>query len=412
MFTVTKDLILPSTVTGSWPRPRWFDVSMWGKSLDTCMMDVRFREKFQDALATMISDEERAGLDILTHGDYHCDEDMAGRSWHHYPIQRWSGFEGDHLQSEDTRSEWLKYPPGTLLNEIYTSWRWPHVTDKIEHRCLDYAKIWRMAQAKTQKPVRFGTCCSQVMGLFLDIHTKKYKDSREVVWDMAVAMNKELLALKEAGCKCIQVEEPTFHFMANTFGKDSETVKFMVECFNREVQGLEDIELWIHTCWGNPNMQRVMEDTSYAASLEIYLHEAKGDVWTIETTDRNFKDVELFSRFKNDLPKKICIGGVSHRTLQADRPNEVAERIRTALKYIKPENLIVSSDCGFGRQGCNRDIAFYKATAIAQACNIVRKELGFNTTYIPAADPSLQTDIVPKGTKSQAGGIGASTGQK
>ena len=36
----------------------------------------------------------------------------------------------------------------------------------------------------------------------------------------------------------------------------------------------------------------------------------------------------------------------------------------------------MSSDCGFGRQGCNREIAFYKASAIAQGCNIVRKELG------------------------------------
>ena len=62
MFTVTKDLILPSTTTGSFPRPRWFDVSMWGKPLDTCMMDVRFREKFQDAMAVVISDQERAGL--------------------------------------------------------------------------------------------------------------------------------------------------------------------------------------------------------------------------------------------------------------------------------------------------------------------------------------------------------------
>ena len=62
-FTLTKDVILPSTVTGSWPRPRWFDVGTWGRPLDTCMMDVRFREKFQDALAVVISDEERAGLE-------------------------------------------------------------------------------------------------------------------------------------------------------------------------------------------------------------------------------------------------------------------------------------------------------------------------------------------------------------
>ena len=70
--------------------------------------------------------------------------------------------------------------------------------------------------------MRFGTCCSQVMGLFLDIHTPKYKDKREVIWDMAVAMNTELLALRDAGCRCIQIEEPTLHFMANTFGKDHE----------------------------------------------------------------------------------------------------------------------------------------------------------------------------------------------
>ena len=395
-LTVTKDLMLPATVTGSWPRPRWFDVSMWAKPLDTCMMDIRFREKFQDALAVVISDEERAGLDILTHGDFHCDEDFGGRSWHHYPLQRWTGLEGDQLQSEETRSEWLRYPPGTLLNEIYTGWRWPRVTGKIEHRPLDYAKIWRLAQSKSRKPVRFGTCCSQVMALFLDIHTDKYKDPREVVWDMAVAMNTELLALRDAGCRCIQIEEPTLHFMANTFGAKHEKVKFMVECYNREVQGLDDVEIWIHTCWGNPNMQRVMEDTSYKASFDLYLNELRGDVWTIETKDRQFRDIELFAQYKGKLPKKICIGAVSHRTLQADRAEDVADSIRTALQHIAPEQLIVSSDCGFGRQGCNREIAFYKASAIAQGCNIVRKELGLEATYVPAADPALQVDIVPK----------------
>ena len=396
MFTVTKDRILPCTVTGSWPRPRWFDDSMWGRPLDTCMMDVRFREKFTDAMTTVIGDEERAGLDILTHGDLHCDDDMAGRSWHHYPLQRWAGFSGDHLQSEATRSPWLRYPPGTMLNEIYTGWRWPHVTAKIEHRPLDYAKIWRLAQARTQKPVRFGTCSSQVMGLFLDLHTDHYKDKRQVIWDMAVAMNQELRALRDAGCRCIQIEEPTLHFWANTYGAKSDEVKFMLEAYNREVEGLDDVEIWIHTCWGNPNMQRVIDNDSYRESFELYLHACRGDVWTVEMTDRDFREIELFGSMKGRLPKKLCIGAVSHRTLQADRPEEVAARIRKALVHIAPEQLIVSSDCGFGRQGCNRDIAFFKSTAIAQGTDIVRRELGLPAAYVPAADPRLQTDIVPK----------------
>jgi len=396
MFTATEGKILPCSVTGSWPRPRWFDVSMWARPLDTCMMDVRFREKFQDALAVVVSDEERAGIDILTQGDFHCDEDFAGRSWHHYPLQRWAGLEGDLLQSEETRAPWLRYPPGTLLNEIYTGWRWPRVVDKVEHRPLDYPKLWRMAQARTRKPVRFGTCCSQVMALFLDIHTKKYKDKRELIWDMAVAMNKELLALRDAGCRCIQVEEPTLHFMANTLGKDDSMLKFLIDAYNREVEGLDDVEIWIHTCWGNPNMQRVIEDTSYAKSIDLYLEQLKGDVWTLEMKDRGFRDIELFGPRKNDLKKKICVGVVSHRTLQADRPEDVAEEIRKALRYIPAEKLVISTDCGFGRQGCNREIAFHKSTAIAQGTNIVRKELGVETTYVPAADPVLQTDIVPK----------------
>jgi 5-methyltetrahydropteroyltriglutamate--homocysteine methyltransferase len=396
MYTITKDIVLPTTVTGSWPRPRWFDSSMWGKPLDTCMLDTRYREKFQDALTVVVGDEERAGLDILTHGDLHCDDDMAGRSWHHYPLQRWKGFDGDYLQSDATRSPWLRYPPGTLLNEIYTGWRWPRVVGKIEHRPLDYAKIWRIAQARTERPVKFGTCCTQVMGLFLDLYTDHYKDHRQVIWDMAEAMNKELRALRDAGCRCIQIEEPTLHFWANTYGPDSDEVKFMVEAFNREVEGLDDVELWIHTCWGNPNMQRVIDNDSYAASFELYMHALKGDVWTVEMTDRNFRDIELFGALKGRLPKKVCVGVVSHRTLQVDRPEEVAARTRLALQHITPEQLILSSDCGFGRQGCNRDIAFFKSAAIAQGANIVRQELGLPTVRVPAADPRLQTDIVPK----------------
>src|SRR5208283_1228958 len=107
------------------------------------------------------------------------------------------------------------------------------------------------------------------------------------------------------------------------------------------------------------------------------------------------RDIELFEPFKHDLKKKICIGAVSHRALQADRSEDVAAEIRKALKYIPAEKLIISNDCGFGRQGCNREIAFYKASALAQGCNIVRRELGLPTTYVPAADAKLQVDVVP-----------------
>ena len=162
MLTATKDLMLPATVTGSWPRPRWYDGGLWGRPLDTALLDVRFREQFLDAHATVIAEQERAGLDILTNGDYHLDEDFAGRSWHHYPLQRWKGLEHEELQYERSRDRLLEFPAGTLMNEIESTWRWPRVVGKVEHdprNPLEYAKLWRIAQARrgSGKPVKFGT---------------------------------------------------------------------------------------------------------------------------------------------------------------------------------------------------------------------------------------------------------------
>jgi 5-methyltetrahydropteroyltriglutamate--homocysteine methyltransferase len=85
--------------------------------------------------------------------------------------------------------------------------------------------------------------------------------------------------------------------------------------------------------------------------------------------------------------KKICIGVVSHRTLQLERPAEVAALIRKALAHIEPERLLLSSDCGFGRQGMSRIHALYKMVAIVQGANIVRGELGLPTAAVAAAEP-------------------------
>ena len=155
MLTATKDLMLPATVTGSWPRPRWYDGGLWGRPLDTALLDVRFREQFLDAHATVIADQERAGLDILTNGDYHLDEDFAGRSWHHYPLQRWKGLEHEELQYEGSRDNLLAFPAGSLMNEIETTWRWPRVVGKVEHDPTQPARV-RQALADRPGPRRLG----------------------------------------------------------------------------------------------------------------------------------------------------------------------------------------------------------------------------------------------------------------
>ena len=236
-----------------------------------------------------------------------------------------------------------------------------------------------------------------MLAFFLDSHTDKYDldDKMQLTWDMAEAMNLELKQLVASGCKVIQIEEPTLHFIACYYPEMTEFIDFLVDAFNREVEGLDDVEVWIHTCWGNPNMQKVFSDESYQNSMEIYLDRLRGDVWTIEATENDLKEIPLFKPFADNLSKKIAVGVISHRTLQGDFPEAIAARIRRALEVIPADKLILSTDCGFGRQGFNRHLAFYKSAGIPQARNIVLKELGVEERYVPIQDEQLAWDYLP-----------------
>lgn len=390
MLTATKDLLLPTTVTGSWPRPTWFDGNLFERPFSSGMADIGFREQFVDAISCVISDQETAGLDILTDGDYHLDHDLAGRSWFSYPTERLSGISEYDVETTD---EWA-YPVGSWLNEIVGGWKYHAVVDKIGPRVpFEFAKIWRVAQARANRPVKFGTVSPDIATSVLKLRTSAYSDKQQVMWDLAGIMNKELRELAAAGCKVIQIEEPAIHSQA-AFGASKETLDFLVDLFNHTVEGLEGTELWIHTCWGNPGAQNCFPPSvSYEPSIDIYLNRLKGDVWTIESKETNHRFLSHFDAYKGHLPKKVAVGIISHRQLQVETPEEVADDVREALKHIDAEHLILSSDCGFGRQGVPRPIAFYKAAALAQGANIVRKELGGAQTPVRAADPTLQVDV-------------------
>ena len=80
MLTITKDKILPTTIVGSYPRPHWYTESLRGRPFKVALADAVFREQYLDAVACILNDQARAGLDILTDGDARFDKDVGGRS--------------------------------------------------------------------------------------------------------------------------------------------------------------------------------------------------------------------------------------------------------------------------------------------------------------------------------------------
>src|SRR5262249_21921296 len=203
---------------------------------------------------------------------------------------------------------------------------------------------------------------------------------------IADALNAELHDLADAGCPVIQFEEPQIHMLAaRNLINEVINPAFSVEVFNRTVKGLRaKTEVWCHTCWGNPSQQRMFTEVmSYKPALEM-LDKVDADVITFESCSAGGIDLEAFGKIITD--KKIAIGVIDHHTLQVERPEEIADHIRRALKHIPAERLVISSDCGLGREGMSRRHAYYKIVSMVLGANMVRKEIGLPEAVCLAAD--------------------------
>lgn len=384
MLTVSKDRPLLTTVTGSLPRPHWYTHNLQGRPFSMAMTDIAFREQYTDAVTTYLNDQTRAGLDLLTDGDARCDCDVGGRSWFAYPAERLNGLGGYHVGRGKTASSRDK-GPGDIMFEVLETRVLPKVVGPISRGPLEYSSIWKVAQRLTRKPVKFGAISGQMVATgVMDQH---YKDRRQLIMVLAETMNAELTELADAGCQVIQIEEPAIHGMIGV--DDGEvTSDFLVEAFNREVRGLHGkAEVWCHTCWGNPAAQRTETKRRFYTPALPFFDKLDVDVITFEAADNGGDEIEDFAKAISSN-KKIAIGVINHRTLQVERPEEVAALIRRALKVIPAERLIVSTDCGFGRQGMSRMHAFYKMVSLVRGTNMVRKELGLPEADILAADPA------------------------
>lgn len=366
------------------PRPAWYTENLAGRSFSAAMSTLSYREQYGDALAAYVSEQEAAGLDILVDGDARFDNDVAGRSWFAYPTERLNGVGSPEARSQPLSANRDKQP-GDILFEVMETRLPPTVIGPVSRKSLEYARLWKSAQRRTDKPMKFGGISAQEIEAL--IVNDFYKSRRELVMDLSATFNEEYHELADVGCPVIQIEEPALHEVTGIVDDPIMTSDFYVKAFNREVRGLrEKTEIWCHTCWGSPAAQRVEHSRhSYRASLP-FLDQLDVDVITFETADNNGADFGDIGRILSKS-KKVAIGAVSHRDLAIERPEEVADLIRRALKHIEAERLIISTDCGFGRQGMSRLHSLYKMIAIVRGTNIVRRELGLPETPIRAADP-------------------------
>src|SRR5687767_15704375 len=304
------------------------------------MVITRFREQYVDALSVYLTEQEVAGLDIVTDGDCRFNQDIGGQSWTSYPPNHMAGFDRDVPKLAAVGAGGLAFPRGHILHDYLEARVMPKLVGAVGRGEMQYAELFKAAQRMTSKPVKFGTVTPELVAFA--VQDEHYTSLPDRIWALSEAFNEELHDLADAGCPVIQMEEPQIHLLAARNYVDTViNPEFMLKVLNNTVKGLRaKTEVWCHTCWGNPSQQRMFGSVqSYKPALDL-LNQVDADVITFEMKSSNMLDLEDVGRVITE--KKVVIGAIDHHTLQVESPAEVADVARQALKYISPERLILS----------------------------------------------------------------------
>jgi 5-methyltetrahydropteroyltriglutamate--homocysteine methyltransferase len=187
-----------------------------------------------------------------------------------------------------------------------------------------------------------------------------YDGSREAAaMDYAVALNEEIRDLFGAGADVVQIDEPYMQ------ARPEEARQWGLRALNRALDGIDGVTA-VHICFGyaaiihtRPSGYSFLPELQHCSCHQI----------SIETAQSNL-DCSVLSSLAG---KKVMLGVIDLSDMQVESPDEVARRIRRALPFTDPRNIIVCTDCGM--KYLPRDVAFGKMKAMVDGASIVRREL-------------------------------------
>jgi 5-methyltetrahydropteroyltriglutamate--homocysteine methyltransferase len=128
-----------TSIIGSLPRPSWYTAGLGAQSFLEAMMNLRYREQYEDAVSVFLRAQETAGLDIVTDGDAHFDEQISGMSWQSYPLTHMSGF--SQLAEPSAYQMATGAPRGHILHDFLEARVLPKITGPVGPGNLQYTAM-------------------------------------------------------------------------------------------------------------------------------------------------------------------------------------------------------------------------------------------------------------------------------
>jgi len=323
---------IKTTTIGAFPKPGyvpiqdWFKVTHADQSYTANVVQnwsdsPEHEPAFERATRAAVQIQIECGIDIPTDGE------QRRENYVHYQCRYMDGFDFDNLEHRVLRN-------GAYETDL------PAIRSKIRAGEPVLPRDYKQAQSFSDRPVKLTLPGPMtIIGTVADCY---YNDDRKLAFDLADALNQEVLALADAGCIHIQVDEPLFA------RKPEDAAAFGYEALERVFHGVPDhVVRTAHMCCGYP--EHIDQPDYPKADHNIYhqLVEAldgRIDALSIEDCHCH-SDLSLFEKFHKTT---AIVGFVDIAVSQIEAVDQIAARMREVLTVLPPERLIAAPDCGLG----------------------------------------------------------------
>ncbi len=382
--------LFPVTVVGSWPRSRDLVRALRSKEAgETTFSD--FNIVADGEVLDCIRAQENAGVDILSDGEQRRD------NFYSFAVDKLNGmqlmkvsellnYSSDRARMEEVLRA-LDVPAFAIKSPIAIE----HISKRHGLALDELAFVKEHTDRAVMVPIP-GPYMLTRSAWFEGLSDKAYPTPDDLARDVVALLREEVIALRDAGCDFVQLDEPTLSQVV--FGEETtetfmcaalpnrrdptDELEMAVRLMNETLDGITGIKTGVHVCRGNwSRKEEVLLRGNYGPMLP-YLVQMNIDRLVLECATPRAGEMEVFKEYSNE--KEIGLGVVNPRTDEIEPPEQIVARVKELLQYFDADKIYLNPDCGFGtfaeRNVNTHEVAGEKMKTITEAAQILRAEFG------------------------------------
>jgi len=349
MKTNHPKTLLPTSTAGSLPKPAWLaePETLWSPWK---LQDEELVAGKQDALRLSLQYQQQAGIDIVSDGE---------QTRQHFVTTFIENLNGVDFEKRKTVKIRDRYDASV-----------PTVVGAVSRQRPVFVEDAKFLRKQTKQPIKWAL--PGPMTMIDTLYDEHYKSREKLAWEFAKILNQEAKELEAAGVDIIQFDEPAFNVFFD------EVNEWGIACLERAIEGLK-CETAVHICYGygikaNTDWKKTLgsEWRQYEQAFPK-LQKSSIDIISLECHNSHVP-IELLELVRG---KKVMVGAIDVATDTIETPEEVANTLREALRYVDADKLYPCTNCGM--TPLSRDVARGKLQALSAGAAIIRRELISNS---------------------------------